>query len=757
MKTKNYTTGSFLFKGFVVMLFAVLTQNAWAQTYLWATRTGSTATDGGNSMVTDASGNVYIAGFFRGTVDFDPGTGIVNLISAGDADIFVQKLNASGNLVWAKRMGGTGNDGAYGVAVDGSGNVFLTGFFQETADFDPGTGFASFESYGSYDVFVEKLNSSGDMVWVKRVGNTGHDVGRGIDIDASGNVFVTGNFSNTLDFDPGLSSYNKTSVGGYDIFVLKLNSLGSFEGVYTGGGTGNDAGQGIAVKSSYAYVTGYFKGSVDFDPNVDTPTYTAVGETDIFMMRIETTGGMDFDFVCRVGGTGADAGQGIAVDAMSNVIVAGYFTGTVDFNPGTATNNLAAAGNTDAFVLKLTSGGAYSWAKKMGGSSADKANSVAVDGSALMAVAGNVYVTGSFTGTVDFDPGASTFNLVSAGSTDVFVQKLTSGGVFSWAKRAGGTGGDEGNGIAVNWSNNAAHTTGSFNNTVDFNPNAGIANLYSAGSTDIFVQKLSAPAACALAVSTGFIVHATCGTGGSATVIISGGASPFTTLWSNGNTNLTANNLNNGTYTVTVTDNDGCTQTASAYIGSVAPAVPSSITATATNTSITVQWATVANAATYGVRIRKQGTPEWTYINLLAGSSATITGLQSCSTYEYGVKSNCTGGTSSNYSATQYKQTTGCAAEGKTDLTGANVWNTLKLYPNPARQNVTLDYASATEQEITISLYDLNGRLVLQQNAHVYDGSNLIAIDISLLVPGFYMVETGNETQRQREKLIVSE
>lgn len=311
MKTKNYT-GSLALTGFVVLLFAVLTQNVWAQTYMWATRTGSTSSDEGNALATDASGNVYVAGSFKGTVDFDPSAGTVNLTSAGDADIFVQKLNSSGNLVWAKKMGGIGNDGAYSIAVDASGNVFITGFFANQADFDPGAGFSTFTSYGSYDVFVEKLNASGDMVWVKRVGNTGHDVGRGIDIDASGNVYVTGNFSNTVDFDPGLGSYSKTSVGGYDIFVLKLNSLGSFEGVYTGGGTQNDAGQDIDIKGNYAYVTGYFKGAVDFDPNIDTPTYTSAGDNDIFMMRIETTGSMDFDYVRCMGGSGSDVGKAIA-------------------------------------------------------------------------------------------------------------------------------------------------------------------------------------------------------------------------------------------------------------------------------------------------------------------------------------------------------------------------------------------------------------------------------------------------------------
>ena len=124
MKTKNYT-GSLALTGFVVLLFAVLTQNVWAQTYMWATRTGSTSSDEGNALATDASGNVYVAGSFKGTVDFDPSAGTVNLTSAGDADIFVQKLNSSGNLVWAKKMGGIGNDGAYSIAVDASGNVFI--------------------------------------------------------------------------------------------------------------------------------------------------------------------------------------------------------------------------------------------------------------------------------------------------------------------------------------------------------------------------------------------------------------------------------------------------------------------------------------------------------------------------------------------------------------------------------------------------------------------------------------------------------
>ena len=140
-----------------------LSNNANAQALQWAKSMGGADRDYGSSIALDGSGNVYTTGFFEGTSDFDPGAGVFNLTSAGSVDIFVSKLDASGNFVWAKAMGGANLDVGYSIALDGSGNVYTTGYFFGTSDFDPGAGVANLTSAGIYDIFVAKYfqNSTG--------------------------------------------------------------------------------------------------------------------------------------------------------------------------------------------------------------------------------------------------------------------------------------------------------------------------------------------------------------------------------------------------------------------------------------------------------------------------------------------------------------------------------------------------------------------------------------------------------------------
>ena len=195
--------------------------------YVWAKKFGGTDFDYGFSVAVDSSGNTYVAGYFRGTVDFDPGANTVELWSRGSEDAFVVKLNSSGVYVWAKRFGGTGYDYGFSVAVDSSGNTYVAGHFSGTADFDPDDiNFNNLTSNGSQDAFVVKLNSSGVYVWAKRFGGTDYDYGFSVAVDSSGNTYVAGYFTNSADFDPGIGTANLTSAGNYDAFVVKLNSVG---------------------------------------------------------------------------------------------------------------------------------------------------------------------------------------------------------------------------------------------------------------------------------------------------------------------------------------------------------------------------------------------------------------------------------------------------------------------------------------------------------------------------------------------------
>ena len=386
--------------------------------FVWAKNLGSTSYDAGYAIQTDASGNIYITGSFAGTVDSDPGTGTSNLTSNGGDDIFILKLDASGNFLWAKSLGGTSYDLGYALNVDASGNVFITGSFAGTVDFDPSSATVNLTSVGSDDVFVQKLDASGNFMWAKSFGGTSDDYGNSINADAAGNVYLAGSFMGTVDFDPGAGTTNLSSAGGEDIFVQKLDSSGNFLWAKSFGGTSDDIANSISVDPSGGiYTTGIFELSVDFDPGTGTTSLSSVGNPDIFVQKMDSSG--NFLWAHAFGSTSNDFGNYVSTDIFGNVYITGLYSGTIDFDPDTATVNLASAGFDDVFLLKMNPAGNLMWAQSFGGSYIDYGFALNVDAS------GNVYTVGSFNSTADLNPTTSTNNHTSSGFEDIFVQKLS--------------------------------------------------------------------------------------------------------------------------------------------------------------------------------------------------------------------------------------------------------------------------------------------------------------------------------------------
>jgi hypothetical protein len=398
---------------------------------VWAKSFGGSADEQSYSIAVDGSGNVYTTGHFQGTnVDFDPGDGTTNLTSAGVSDVFVSKLNSSGNLVWAKRFGGIFSDEGRSIAVDGSGNVYTTGFFEDiNVDFDPSTGGTlPLSSNGNKDVFVSKLNSSGNLVWAKSFGNRADDFGLSIAVDGSGNVYTTGFFAEeNVDFDPSTESggiLRLSSNGANDVFVSKLNSSGNIVWAKSFGKSEDDEGRSIAVDGSgNVYTIGYFAGTnVDFDPSTGgILPLTSAGLGDVFVSKLNSDGNLVW--AKNFGGSADDDGRSIAVDGSGNVYTTGSFNEIADFDPSAGELPLTSAGRNDIFVSKLNSSGNIVWAKRIGGHLFEFGYSIVGDSS------GNVYITGSFRSTIDFDPSdVVTTNLASRGVDDVFVLKLTASG-----------------------------------------------------------------------------------------------------------------------------------------------------------------------------------------------------------------------------------------------------------------------------------------------------------------------------------------
>ena len=458
---------------------------------VWARQLGGTVNSQGNGVAVDAGGNVYTTGTFQGAADFDPGPGTFNLTSVGDrGEVFVSKLDSAGNLVWARQLGGISESLGEGVAVDAGGNVYTTGSFGGTADFDPGPGTFNLTGVGGFDGFVSKLDSAGDFVWARQLGGTDSDEGLEVAVDSAGNVYTTGRFAGTADFDPGPGTFNLTAVEGLglsDVFVSKLDSAGNFVWARQLGGINTDIGRGVAVDAGGSvYTIGEFQGTADFDPGPGTLNLTSAGQRDVFVSKLDSAG--NFVWAKQLGGSNTDRGRAVALDAAGNVHATGLFSRTVDFDPGPGTFNLTAAGSnfsSDVFVWKLDSGGNLVWAKQLGGTESDRGHGVALD------AGGDVYTTGFFFGTADFDPGPENLDLTSVGGNDVFVSKLDSDGNLVWATRTGGTSNDLGSGVAVDAARNV-YTTGQFSGTADFDPGPGTFNLTSfAPFGDVFVTKFS--------------------------------------------------------------------------------------------------------------------------------------------------------------------------------------------------------------------------------------------------------------------------
>ncbi|MCH8330321.1 MAG: SBBP repeat-containing protein [Bacteroidetes bacterium] len=446
---------------YLTLLQSLLLTATNAQVHLeWAKSIGGIAQDGGSSITTDASGNVYITGVFGSTVDFDPGPGIYNMTINGSTGPFIVKLDANGSFIWAEHMGP--NDDASDIAVGISGDLFVTGKI-------------------AGGTFILKLDSNGNSVWTKTIDRS---TGNSINIDIHGNILIIGEYDGVVDFDPGLDTFEmaSNSGSGNDIFILKLDTAGNFIWARSFGTADPDYGRSITSDHlGNVYATGDFMWTVDFDPGPDTFLMSSAGRTDVFILKLDANGA--FIWAKRIGASEYDHCWGITTDILGNVYTTGRFGFTVDFDPGSAFFNLTAGGTFDAFVLKLNSSGNFIWANSINSAQSVRGYSIATD------AADFIYTTGFYIGTADFDPSSNTFNLTSNGFADGYIQKLDPGGNFVWAVSLGATLDDIGKSVATDMLGNI-YVTGSYQGTADFDPDTAIFNLTSDSLSDIFVLKL---------------------------------------------------------------------------------------------------------------------------------------------------------------------------------------------------------------------------------------------------------------------------
>lgn len=447
---------------------------------------GSTGSDyaWGSGVAFDSSDNRYVSGTLWGTYDFDSTSGTDIRASSGDYNSFFSKYNADGSYGWTHALESSDRNDIYGITVNGADEVFVTGAFQGTVDFDDtsGTDSRTASSYGS--VFITKYESDGSYGWTRIFGanadSLNEDTGYAITHDSDGNVFVTGQFSGTVDFDDTGGTDNRSSLGQIDTFITKYNADGSYGWTRAFGGALYDRGMGIATDSSgNVYAAGSFYGTVDFDATGGVDSRTSAGLDDAFVVKYNADG--SYGWVHKFGSTGGDSAEDVAVDGSGNVLVSGGFNGTVDFDYTGGTDNHT-SNDDDVFITKHNADGSYGWARTFGAADYEWVYSMAVGSD------GAAYVAGYYAETVDFDDTGGTDNHTSNGSYDMFVTRYDTDGSYGWTRTFGGIDWDDLEGVGVD-SNDNVFVTGAYVSTVDFDGTSGTDEYTSSGYGDVFVTK----------------------------------------------------------------------------------------------------------------------------------------------------------------------------------------------------------------------------------------------------------------------------
>jgi acyl carrier protein len=468
----------------LMLLFSLsfFSQIAFVQELEWVSKFGSTSNDISYSSANDAAGNLYVVGQFTGSVDFDPSGDYEALTSSG-IDGFILKLDADGNYLWAKKIGGLGEDLIQSVHISADGNIVMGGQFSGTADLDPGIGIAEYTAAGFKDGFILVLDPFGNYVWSKVFGGEGNEENvKDITTDIDGNVFCIGYYSGAINVDPGASELELISNGQTDVFFVKYDVTGDFLNSKSIGGTGIDQGFGIVSDlSGNVYLTGFFYFTVDFDPSVAIENITSNGLSDVFLLKLDT----DFNFLWAqksVSGPSNNRAYSIALYDNSYLYLTGGFNSTADFDASLVLMSLTSNGNADAFIQKIDLDGNAIWAKNIGGTLYDQGTSITFDDF------GNVYTTGYFAGVSDFDPGVGLAELTSYGGNDTYVLMLDSLGDYSWAVQFGGASNNQAYSISV-FNSTSVYTAGEFSGPTNFDP-IDYYNLSPAGGRDVFVHKL---------------------------------------------------------------------------------------------------------------------------------------------------------------------------------------------------------------------------------------------------------------------------
>ncbi|MCC6559616.1 MAG: hypothetical protein IT372_42410, partial [Polyangiaceae bacterium] len=428
---------------------------------IWAKLWGDQDNQSAAEVAIDPMGHIVIAGSLKGSTDFGGGP----LISAGDSDVFLVKLDAGGGHLWSRRFGDVSFQAPQSVTVDAEGNIIVAGSFEGVLDL----GGASLVSAGEEDIFVAKFDASGAHVWSERFSD--NELPFEVDVvdvavGSDGDVIVAGDFEDTINFGNG----NLVSSGYADIFLAKLaGATGAVVWSKRFGDASEQLVERVMLDSSDSiYLTGRFWGSFGFGGG----SLTAVmPNPDIYLAKFDTMGAHAWSK--KFGGTSISAVADLDVDQVGDVVLTGAFTQTISFGVG----GLTAEGSSDnMFVAKFSTMGAPMWSRRFGSSVSSYDVPIKTD------AARNMVIGCHFNGTIDFGGG----ELAALGSSTMCLAKLDADGQHVWSKRIGDAGPDV-SGLAVDPGAGEIVMAGGQSGSVDY----GQGPLVSAGSFDVLVAKLA--------------------------------------------------------------------------------------------------------------------------------------------------------------------------------------------------------------------------------------------------------------------------
>jgi hypothetical protein len=697
------------------------------------------------------------------------------------------------SLSWVKGVGGISTDAAV-ATTDPSGAIYVTGSFQQTVDFDPGTGTTNLVAAGGDDIFIAKYSASGGFIWAHSMGNTGYDAGLALAADAAGNVYVSGAFQGPLDFDPGPGTTVLNSGAAIAAFVFKFNGTGGlvWARATASGSTVKCTGDALSLDwAGNVYTGGTFGGTPDFNPGAAVLAIATKGNDDAFMTKLDTAG--TYLWTQTWGGTGYDKLNSIATDRTGNIYAVGSFGGTVDFDPGTAIYNMTVPG-TGAYVSSLKTTGAFRWAVKTTGSASDLAWSIVSDGKAAL------YIAGSYVLSTDLDPGPGTYTVTSAGYDDPFLIKLDTLGAFSWGRAYGGPSYDGPPVLAIDTATGRLYSFGIFRDSADLDPGPATSMVTDPYSTP--TQGRGGGYLSSLNLQGGF-------NWGIPVAIGPGNTSPWSVVIHPAGGVLVAGSFSDTTYfnpwssaSPLIPGNISYADAFFARYATSCVPVPTTLTLSGTTVSIapvsgaTYQW---LNCTTGKTPIAGQAGPSFTAT--ATGSYAVAIKVQQCTdtsacqtvtvcptinttvTQAGGLLSvattagatyqwlNCSAGyaplagkTATVFSATAngtyavaVHLPNGCADTSQcVVVTGLGITETgspfgqLQVYPNAFNETLHLSWGT-TLPSAKVTILDPSGRTLLQQEVHGADAATLAT---DALAPGLYLVRVSDGQQSTARQVV---